>query len=77
MKRTTFKTKSNAKKHRGAGRRVYKVDDGYRVSPECPRSAAKRRELVKHRTKTRPAVKKKEPRGIRLTVVWPDDAAPF
>lgn len=76
MKRTTFSTKGNAKRHRGAGRRVYKVDGGYRVSPECPRAEAKRRALVKQRKATRPAVKGKKP-ILTLTVVWPDKHAPF
>ncbi len=76
MKRTTFSKKSTAKKHRGAGRRVYKTDAGWRVSPECPRSEAKRRALIKDRHKTRPAVKGKKPL-LRLTVVWPDEHAPF
>jgi hypothetical protein len=53
MKRTNYKRKATAKKYRGAGRRVYKTKAGYRVSPECPRSAAKRRALIKRRTKTK------------------------
>ncbi len=77
MKRTTFSSKGNAKRHRGAGRRVYKVKGGYRVSPECPRATAHRRELVKQRSKTRPAVKRKSKEIFRLSVVWPDDIAPF
>lgn len=77
MKRTTFSTKGNAKRHRGSGRRVYKVSKGYRVSPECPRAEAKRRELIKGRTKTRPAVKRSKKEIFRLTVVWPDNIAPF
>ena len=77
MNRTTFSTKTNAKRHRGAGRRVYQVDGGYRVSPECPRAGAKRRALVKQRRKTRPAVKRKSKTLLRLTVAWPDDVAPF
>ncbi len=77
MKRTTFSRKGNAKRHRGAGRRVYHVKGGYRVSPECPRAGAKRRELVKQRSKTRPAVRRNKRELLRLTVVWPDNIAPF
>ncbi len=77
MKRTTFRKKSTAKKHRGAGRRVYKTKAGWHVSPECPRAGARRRELIKQRTKTRKANRPKKVKGVRLTVVWPDDVAPF
>ncbi len=81
MKRTTFKKKTTAKKHRGAGRRVYQVEGGYRVSPECPRSQAKRRELIKGRTKTKRRTKGKGPtvnrkRAAAVEVVW-TDKVPF
>ena len=82
VKRTTFQKKATAKKHRGAGRRVYKVDEGYRVSPECPRSAAKRRELIKGRTKTKRGAKAKAKakrparRKKAIEIVW-TDRVPF
>ncbi len=38
---------------------------------------AHRRELIKQRTKTRRANAPKKVRGLRLTVVWPDNVAPF
>jgi len=81
VKRTTFRKKATAKKHRGAGRRVYKVGKGYRVSPECPRSGAKRRELITVRTKTKrrgKAKAKKRParRKKAVEIVW-TDRVPF
>jgi hypothetical protein len=53
MLRTNFRTKANAKRHRGAGRRVYHTKAGWRVSPECPRRGAKRRALIRQRTADR------------------------
>lgn len=76
VSRTTFRRRSTAKKRRGAGRRVYKVDGGYRVSPECPRAGAKRRELIKGRTKTRRRGRKTSTLG-GISVVWVDNVAPF
>jgi hypothetical protein len=72
MKRTTFAKKSTAKKYRGAGRRVYQVEGGYRVSPECPRSKAKRGALIKQRTKT----KRKARAKPAVEIVW-TDTVPF
>ena len=53
MKRTTYRKKSTAKRARGAGRRVYKTDGDWRVSPECPRKATKRLAVKRQRIKTR------------------------
>jgi hypothetical protein len=78
MKRTTFRTKANAKKHRGAGRRVYKTKAGWKVSPECPRKDAKRRALLKDRIKTSMKRVAERQRGVDVPkIVWVDDVAPF
>lgn len=71
MIRTTFRKKSTAKAYRGTGRRVYKVKNGYRVSPECPRSRGKRGALIQIRTKNR---RRARPKSFLAAVM---DALPF
>jgi len=73
MRRPTYRTKTAAKRAARTGRRVYKAAGGYRVSPECPRAAARRRSLIRARTKTRKASRRKR---TFLGVSW-TDIVPF
>ncbi|MBN1360967.1 MAG: hypothetical protein JW993_10260 [Sedimentisphaerales bacterium] len=73
MRRPTYATKARAIRAARTGRRVYRAAGGYRVSPECPRAAARRRSLIRHRTASRRPVRR---RGLYVAVKWLD-TVPF